>query len=353
MSQPAPSGIDPRVAGQRFLVPRFSANGVDHNEADRVLAGLERWEDWAPRWKEAADAHRARGLESLSAGRPASAAQALLKASAMYHFGSYLSSDQPDLYAEMGRLCADSYRLAGPLLDPPVEFFQVPYQGASISCWLRRPRGTTGTPVVLLIPGLDARKEELHGLGEALIARGVAAVGIDGPGQGETEAQLPMQADYAPVLDAVRGALPGDLGPIGVLGVSLGAYWAPRATADLPWIKACVAICGPFDWSRSWEGLVPLQKRVFWTKTGSTPETAFGTAQSFTLAEAAPRITVPLLVVHAGQDTVILPSEGEDLAAAVPGSELVIYDDATHVCHNRHYLMRPLVADWLAEHLRA
>ena len=58
-------------------------------------------------------------------------------------------------------------------------------------------------------------------------------------------------------------------------------------------------------------------------------------------------------VIHAGRDTTILPSEGEQLAAEVPHSELVIYEDAVHVCHNRHYLMRPLAADWLAEKLGA
>jgi 2,6-dihydroxypseudooxynicotine hydrolase len=329
------------------------ANGVDPNDVDQILQQIERWEDWSPTWKAIADGHRERGLTALAEGRTVSAANALLYAAATYHFGSYLSSDDEAHYAEMGWLCADSYRQALPHLDPPGESLSVDYEHDRVHFWLRRPRGVTNPPVVLLIPGLDARKEELHGLGEAMVARGLAAVGIDGPGQGESEAAHHMRPDYEHTIDAVISALPTDLGPTGILGVSLGAFWAPRVAAIDNRIRATVAVCGPYDWSRSFADLVPLQKRVFWTKTRQTPETAHEHSRSFTLDGFAQKITTPLLVIHAGKDTVILPSEGERLHREVPHSELVIFEDANHVCHNRHYLMRPLAADWLAAKLRS
>ena len=56
-----------------------------------------------------------------------------------------------------------------------------------------------------------------------------------------------------------------DLDPvrIGLWGVSLGGYYAPRAAAFDKRVKACISLSGPFDWSRVWEALPGLTKEAF------------------------------------------------------------------------------------------
>jgi hypothetical protein len=72
-----------------------------------------------------------------------------------------------------------------PGLDPPLQRLTFPYQGVAIPGWLRKPRESARPPVAIPLPGLDACKEELHAWAAAFVARGVAALTIDGPGQGE------------------------------------------------------------------------------------------------------------------------------------------------------------------------
>ena len=45
---------------------------------------------------------------------------------------------------------------------------------------------------MIMIPGLDSVKEELQATAEYLLSRGLAVIAIDGPGQGESEYELPM-----------------------------------------------------------------------------------------------------------------------------------------------------------------
>src|SRR5437588_11913090 len=56
---------------------------------------------------------------------------------------------------------------------------------------LRKPWHTPKPPVVILVPGLDSVKEELHIYGDDFLRRGMAVLAIDGPGQGEMEFEYP------------------------------------------------------------------------------------------------------------------------------------------------------------------
>src|SRR5205823_6322024 len=78
------------------------------------------------------------------------------------------------------------------LMDRPVERVEIPFAGKSLPAWLHLPhRQATDErfPAVLVIGGLDTNKEiqvALHG--DRLLARGMAVLALDGPGQGEARA---------------------------------------------------------------------------------------------------------------------------------------------------------------------
>ena len=65
------------------------------------------------------------------------------------------------------------------------------------------------------------------------------------------------------VLDFVATRRDLDSSRIGMWGVSLGGYYAPRAAAFDERIKACIALGGPFNWGAAWDGLPELTREAF------------------------------------------------------------------------------------------
>jgi len=92
---------------------------------------------------------------------------------------------------------------------------------------LRTPWHAPRPPVVILIPGLDSVKEELHTYGDDFLRRGMAVLAIDGPGQGEMEFRHPMRFDYeTPVrhaIDYLETRHDVDAGRIGLMGSAWAA----------------------------------------------------------------------------------------------------------------------------------
>jgi dienelactone hydrolase len=351
---------DPRV-DQIFShnLPRYVAIGVDPNDAQRLIARIERWEDWCRLWSEEAGRHEALAKEASDKGRAVSAAEAYVRASIYYHCGKHLFAGHADEWRAAHESVVRCYAAGAPHLDPPLQRLMFPYAGVEIPGWLRKPGGSARPPVAILLPGLDACKEELHPWAAAFVARGVAALAIDGPGQGETSFHLPITHEWGRVIAAVVDGLERrddvDARSVGVVGQSLGALYAPLAAAGEPRIKACIANCGPYDVSRVLAKSPPIQQEVF--RAGSharTAEEAQRVAEKLTLVGAAERITCPLLVVVGGEDKLVPPSEGERLAKTASGpTELVVYPEGDHVCFNISYKFRPLTADWMAERLGA
>ena len=73
-------------------LPRYVAIGVDWNDAQRLIARIERWEDWCRLWSEEATRHEALAQEAREKGRAVTAAEAYVRAAIYYHCGKHLFS---------------------------------------------------------------------------------------------------------------------------------------------------------------------------------------------------------------------------------------------------------------------
>ena len=182
---------------------------------------------------------------------------------------------------------------------------------------LRKP-SLSNNPVLIMAPGLDSTKEEIHAYEEPFLARGMAVLAIDGPGQGEAEYEIPICGDYERAATAVvrldRGAqATSTRSSIAIWGVSLGGYYAPRAAAYEKRIKACIALSGPFEWdddlgraagahARDLPRAQPFAKMR--CRRGRC-------ARTLTMKEAAPRITCPIFIVTGRQDRLVPASHAE------------------------------------------
>ncbi len=337
--------------------PRFVANGIDVNDFDDTVAKTTEWKDWGPNWRAVAEMHEAQGREAQQRGRNLSAAQAFQRASWCYHLGKFLWFEDMAVHGELRDRAVAVYRKALPHLDPPAERLEIPFEGHFIYGNVRRPGARNRAPLVLIVPGLDSSKEELFAIEEDFIRRGMATLTIDGPGQSENSVHFAIRPNWetviTPLLDQLAGgALGVDLDRVGLMGISMGAIYGPRAAAHEPRLHAIVALAGPYNLGDCWDALNPLTKGgyIFYTKSADEAE-ARQKAYMLNLEGVLGRVTQPMLVIHGARDRLFPPAQAERIAREAGNATLVMYPDGNHVCNNIAYKYRPLMADWMAERL--
>ena len=344
---------DPRVSSAiSHWAPRFVSNGVLLADFEDVTKSLEHWEDWCAAWSARAKVHEDLGRKSLSEGYRLSAGEHLIRAAIYYHFAKFVFVQDVKQMRAAHRKAVACYRDGIVHARPPGERVEVQYEKRSIFGVLRKPN-LGNNPVLIMAPGLDSTKEEIHAYEEPFLARGIAVLAIDGPGQGEAEYDIPICGDYeraaAAVVDWIEKRDDLDKRNIAIWGVSLGGYYAPRAAAYEKRIKACIALSGPYDWDRIWDGLPELTRETFRVRSHAKDEMqARQVAKTLTMKEAAPRISCPIFIVTGRQDRLVPASHAEELAMAVAGPvELMIVEDGGHNANNRPYRYRSRTADWL------
>ncbi|WP_104523706.1 alpha/beta hydrolase family protein [Blastococcus atacamensis] len=350
--------MDARVASAvANWAPRFTTNGVAVADFQRVTSGLESWSDWCRAWSDAARVHEDLGREALAEGRTRSAGTHLSTAAVYYHFGKFLFVEFPDQMRAAHERAVACLTDALPHLDPPGERIEIPFEGSRLVGILRRPHGSGPHPVVVMVPGLDSTKEEFRSTEALFLERGLATFSVDGPGQGEAEYDLPIRGDWEvpghAIVDTVA-AQPGiDPDRIGVWGVSLGGYYAPRLASGVDQVKACVALAGPYNFGECWDQLPPLTREAFTARSfAADQEEGRKRALELDLSQAAGRIRVPLLVVAGKQDRLIPWQHAERLVAEAAGpTELLMLDDGNHGNMNVAAKHRYKTADWMARQL--
>jgi dipeptidyl aminopeptidase/acylaminoacyl peptidase len=339
--------------------PRFVANGVVLTDFQEITGSLSSYNDWCRAWSERAAHHEKLGREALAAKHFLTAGECLQRAAVYYHFGSFLfGHDQVQMKAAHKKQI-ECRQLALPHLRPPGERVEIPYQGKTLTGILRKPGGVEKPPVVAMAVGLDSTKEEGDAYEAPFLSRGVATLIFEGPGQGEAQYDFAIRGDYEvpakAVLDYIATRKDLDSARIGMWGVSLGGYYAPRATAFDKRIKACIALGGPFDWGANWNNLPELTREAFRIRSHcKTQDEARKNALTLSLEGVAQNITCPIFIVNGRLDRIVPAADAERLAREVKGPvKLMMIEDGNHIATNRAYRWRSQSADWMAEQLSA
>ena len=342
--------MDERVSSAiAHWAPRFVSNGVMLADFEEVTGSIQRWDDWCAAWSARARVHEDLAREAFEGSFFLTASEHFVRAAMYYHFAKFVFVQDPAQMRAAHMKAVECYTTALPFMRPPGERVAIgKYAGV-----LRKP-GAGRCPVLVMAPGLDSTKEELHAYEEPFLARGIATLAFDGPGQGEAEYEVPICGDYEHAAAEVMNWIEGrqDLSPdrVGIWGVSLGGYYAPRAAAFEKRFKACIALSGPFDWAEIWDGLPQLTRDTFRVRSHACdPETARSNAAALTLKDVAKNITCPLLIVAGRQGRLVPAAHAERLARSVSGPvELIMVEDGGHNANNRPYRYRSRSADWLA-----
>jgi pimeloyl-ACP methyl ester carboxylesterase len=336
--------------------PRMVTQGIDYNDFVRTTARIETWEEWIGEWSATAEFHLGLAREAEVEGRERTAGEAYVRAALCFHFAKYVWVLDGERNREATVRARDALYEAHRLLDPRAERIAARVDGAAIYANLRRPPQPSQAPLVILIPGLDSTKEEFFNFERVFLDRGLATLSLDGPGQGEGGFEAPIRPDYevavAAILDALDDRTDVDLRRIGAAGVSLGGYYAPRAAAFEPRLKAVAGVSGPRNFGQLWEALPQVTRESFAFYSGSpTIEDARRRAHELDLEGVASQITQPALIITGMLDRLIPWESTRAVADEAPNATFVLYEEGNHVCNNVAYRYRPLLADWLGERL--
>ncbi|HEX6300369.1 MAG TPA: alpha/beta fold hydrolase [Acidimicrobiia bacterium] len=334
---------------------RFLAGQIPLGDLTATLERIGVWPDWGPEWMKTASVHEEMGEKAWEEGRRVSAVASFLTAARCYHLSYFLSVDDEQAHAHGLAKMIECHDRALPYMEPSVEKVTIPFPEADLVGLLSVPHERPA-PLVILLPGLDSTKETRHGGRGPLLRRGMAVLSLDGPGQGEMSPKLAIRHDYevavTAALDFLEGSDAVDTTRVGLIGASLGGYYACRAAAFEPRVTAAVANCGPYDWAACWDELPEVTRGAFrqysWSESDGE---AREKAKRLDLTGVAEKITQPLVVVHGMLDPLIGVEHARRIADEAPNATLITVDDATHGVSNLAYKFAPWVNDWMAERL--
>jgi dienelactone hydrolase len=352
--------IDSRVASAiAHWKPRFTANGVISADFERITSNIDRWDDWCNAWSRAGAEHEGLGRGALAAGQYLSAGAHLSRAAVYFHFAKFVFVTDLEQMRTAHMASVRCLNDALPHLTPPGERHEIPFDSGTLVGVLRRSRRDEEQAVVVMIPGLDSTKEEFRATEELFLERGMATFSVDGPGQGEAEYDLAIRDDWeipgAAIVDYV-GDQPGiDRARIGVWGVSLGGYYAPRVASGVDDVRACIALAGPYNFGETWDQLPPLTRDTFRVRSKAlAEEDARAHALTLSLEGRTELISCPLHVVMGKLDRIIPWEHAQRVVDEVRADvDFLLLEDGNHGCANVVHKHRYRSADWMAEQLKA
>lgn len=335
---------------------QFTNAGVLPEDLDRILGRVSGLTSWADEWESLGRAHEQAGRDALALGRPDDSARRYIAASAAYNFAQYVIFLDIERKRALHDACVRAYARAAPLFDPPVTPFELPYRRHTIKGYLRVPPGSRPAPVVVIVNGTNAVKEELHWWSEALLERGLATILFDGPGLGQTFPRMSMVAEPRPVGVAILNQIETrpelDPGAVAFLGMSLGGYLAIRMATHERRIRAVAAVSPPYSADIYWNVTLVSMRRELASLYGITEAEMGASIDKITLADVLGDLRCPLMLAGGGHDLITPGSEAWRIfEGARCERELVFYPRGAHDCFNVLADLRPRMAGWLARQL--
>lgn len=334
---------------------------------DRKTA--EAQEAWAQKWSLLGERLEGLAKRDEADGNLLSAGRKYLTASAYYLIGerqvSRLSPERLEIYKKM----LSCFRKGIELDRARVEFVEIPYKQTSLPA-LFIPAATPGpAPTMIHFDGADGVKELIYFVvKDAYRRRGISLLIVDHPGVGEA---LRLRGLYTgPDTEVPAGACVDylesrpDVDPerIGIVALSLGGYYAPRAAAFEKRLKCCVA------WGAAWDFSIVVEKlaeelkddsifnfQFAWITGQDTLEGTLRVARQMTLEGIADKITCPLLVVHGEKDRLLPVAIAEKTineAVNSPIRTLKIFTAAEggveHCQADDGQIVTEYISDWVA-----
>ena len=350
-----------------------------------VRNDLRAQHEWFESWKRLAGRIEAIGREHERAGQTISAGNKLVRSSVYYFMAERMlpSTDARKVQTYKQGLAA--FKKGMTLRKELMEWVEIPYKDTSLPALFSPVPGKQRSPCMVHFDGFDWLKEYSYlAAAQEFRRRGISLLVVDHPGVGEALRlrNLPSGPDTevpaGACVDYLETRTDVDPKRIGIMALSLGGYYAPRAAAFEKRFSACVAWAGCYSrWEvnkgrivaalsaaraakeKDLEPSVPNWVDQFtWVAGKKTLEEAADFAKQYTLEGVLDKITCPLLVVHGENDrqTPVWHAE-RTIAEAVnsPAKKLKIFTlaegGAEHCQVDNASMAVDYMADWVAETL--
>ncbi|WP_321503628.1 alpha/beta fold hydrolase [Breoghania sp.] len=332
--------------------------------------------DFMQSWIKEADKLAGLAKEDEEAGHLFSAADKQKRAALYYLVGERMQGHGHPGRAETYRKGVDAFMSSIENAKENCERVEFPYQGKTLSGYFTRAEGVTGpAPCVLYLNGLDSNKEMLYWsqLPHELARRGISCLCLDQPGTGESLRLNGFPADPisenwgTPAYEYLASRDDVDAERIGITGISLGGYYAPRVCANEPRFASGACWGANHNWAevqhkrlkREGENPVPhYWNHVQWVFGADDMESFFKKADLMCLDGEMEKIRVPFLVTHGIGDrqiSVDYAHTAYDQLINSPKRALKLFTEreggvehvgADNMSFGRHY-----IADWFADTL--
>ena len=339
---------------RQYSLERMLGYGVDYADAIELRGRVLEGHDWRQAATELAETALNFADNALGAGGAPTRIACLRRASALLRISQTLMvTDSPERSAIFAR-AADLYGRAAELTRDRQPVL-IDTDSGKLAGWLV-PAAADAVASTILIGGVEGWAMDFDSMSDALAARGVETLALDGPGQGETRMihrhflSTDWPAAYRGAIDFFEKRAPGR--PIGFIGNSMGGSFAMAVAAADQRIRACCNNGGPFA-----PGLVPPQGTFFAKMmtmcNASAPEQATEIWSSVVATQAGPNAGYPLLMVQGGEDPLVSNELSDFLFANAPteDKQMVVFSDGDH-CIYRHKQDRDiLISDWMRARL--
>lgn len=354
--------------------------GAEIAEVDRAGRKLRQHvgddEAWFSVWREGGDRLYERSQEAEAKGHRLTAASTYLRACSHYQHAEHFRHPKDDQAITVFRRSLECFRRYAELTDRPrIEFVDVPFDGGAFPAIFVHAENTPArrTPCVVRFPGFDTQKELqfLRGVTD-ITRRGISVLIVDGPGSGEALRfrGLHLRHDYEVAGSAALDYLETrpDVAPdrIGVVGISLGGYFAPRCAAFDRRFRACVAWGAIWDYHEVWQRRIERLRKaslsvpaehLLWVTGTNSFDDAVKKLEGFRLDGIAQNVRCPFLLTHGTEDEQVPLEDAHRLFNAIGSEDKMfrIFDaeegGAQHCQRDYLTLVCTTIADWLVEKL--
>ena len=329
---------------------------------------------WLSQWRSLAEKTEALATADEARRSRFGAGRKYLRASVYYMTAERMAGHRDPAKLEVYGKMLETFRKGIVLRKIPLEFVDIPYGSTTLPALFFRAPGDGPKPAMIHFDGFDVVKEWMYlcGIAEEFAQRGVSTLMVDHPGVGaalrlqgltaspESERWATASMDYLQTRDDV------DASRVGIIAMSLGGYYAPRAAAFEKRLACCVA------WGARWDNasshgrilrdpnaarsVTGWVEHALWVYGAKDTDDAARKIDAMTLAPVIDKITCPLLVIHGENDRQVPLDQAQltiDGAVNAPRRDLHIFTKAEggveHCQGDLFSVGIDVMTDWVAD----
>lgn len=333
---------------------------------------------WVEHWSALARKVEALAVADHDAGHRFSAGRKFGRACVYYMTAERMASHHKPEKLALYRKLIETFRRSIESRGEPIEFLDLPYEGTTLPALFYRAPGAGRRPAMIHFDGFDVTKEWMHlcGMAREFAARGISTLMVDHPGIGgalrlQGLATSPKAERWArAAMDYLETRADVDARRVGVIAMSLGGYYAPRAAAFEKRLACCIA------WGARWDNALSHGRilrdasaarsvtgwvdHALWVYGAKDADEAYRKIAAMTLEGVADKIECPLLVVHGENDRQVPLDQAHKTAEAAvnsPRRDVKIFTAAEggveHCQGDLFSIGIDWMADWAADVLKA